>query len=182
MNILQHIPESRFSHVLVSLNPPQAPSEELTQAVISYRHPLYTAAAVAAQRELPSISGKRGVHFAGAWTGYGFHEDGLLSGVKAGLKCGGSVPWKVVETKEIRGRRGRTSKWTDLMKLAMMMVLIATLIVRFALKAPRRVLAWRRKRVEGEKAKREKRKMFAERMKLTNPDDAMEGSSKMHEG
>ena len=43
-------------------------------------------AAVQAQRNLPSMQGARSTWFAGAWTGYGFHEDGLKSGLEAAAK------------------------------------------------------------------------------------------------
>jgi predicted NAD/FAD-binding protein len=112
MNILQHIPTSKFSNVLVTMNPPHAPDPQLTQATISYRHPLYIAAAVRSQNLLESIQGKRGVWFAGAWTGYGFHEDGFGSGIRVGCELGGGVPWKVVDTKFMRGRRP-TVGWGD---------------------------------------------------------------------
>jgi predicted NAD/FAD-binding protein len=42
---------------------------------------VFDAAAIAAQRRLPEIQGRRNTWFAGAWTGYGFHEDGLKSGL-----------------------------------------------------------------------------------------------------
>jgi hypothetical protein len=180
MNILQHLSVSRYSHVLVSLNPPRVPSNALTQAIISYRHPLYTIAAMRAQRELPSVNGKRGVHFAGAWTGYGFHEDGFLSGVKAGMKCGGSVPWKVVETKEIQGRRGRTSVRVDLLKIVLFVVHFTMVFVQLVLSAPRRIPAWRSRRAEEARVKNEKKKRLEEKMRLTDPDDVLEGSSTMH--
>src|SRR5665213_2064074 len=44
-------------------------------------HPQYNAAAFAAQKHLGDIQGKRHTWFCGAWTGYGFHEDGLRSGL-----------------------------------------------------------------------------------------------------
>ncbi len=44
-------------------------------------HPIFDGAAIAAQRRLADIQGRRQVWFAGAWTGYGFHEDGLKSGL-----------------------------------------------------------------------------------------------------
>ncbi|GME49121.1 Amine oxidase [Neofusicoccum parvum] len=105
MNILQHIPVPEYGHVLVTMNPPHMPKPELTQAAIQYAHPLYTAAAVKSQELLPNIQGKRGIWYAGAWTGYGFHEDGLTSGIRVACEgLGGNVPWQRVETKFIRGR------------------------------------------------------------------------------
>ncbi|KAF2497959.1 amine oxidase-like protein [Lophium mytilinum] len=104
MNILQNLPTSLYGDVLVTLNPPHAPATALTQGAYEYRHPLYNARAVQAQEELPRIQGTRGVWYAGAWTGYGFHEDGFSSGVRAGLELGGSVPWEVVDAKFVRGR------------------------------------------------------------------------------
>jgi predicted NAD/FAD-binding protein len=105
MNILQHIPTSKFSNVLVTMNPPHPPSPSLTQAKISYRHPLYNVAAVRAQNKLHEIQGKRGIWYCGAWTGYGFHEDGFASGVSVGRELGGSVPWGAIDAKFMRGRR-----------------------------------------------------------------------------
>ncbi|KAK7525078.1 uncharacterized protein IWZ02DRAFT_222522 [Phyllosticta citriasiana] len=104
MNILQHIPVSKYGDVLVTMNPPHPPKPELTQANIPYTHPLYTANAVYYQGQLDKIQGTRGVWYAGAWTRYGFHEDGFLSGIN--IACdhfGGNVPWERVETKMIRG-------------------------------------------------------------------------------
>jgi predicted NAD/FAD-binding protein len=105
MNILQHIPTTKFSNVLVTMNPPHPPNPSLTQAKISYRHPLYNATAVRAQNKLHEIQGKRGIWYCGAWTGYGFHEDGFTSGIKVGSELGGSVPWSVVDAKFMRGRK-----------------------------------------------------------------------------
>ncbi|KAL5118240.1 hypothetical protein ACEQ8H_003912 [Pleosporales sp. CAS-2024a] len=103
MNILQHLSVSDFSHVLVTLNPEVPPSSSTVQAVYQYRHPLYTARMVTAQTQLEKIQGKRGVWYAGAWTGYGFHEDGFSSGMNVGLRLGGHVPWTVKDAKYSRG-------------------------------------------------------------------------------
>lgn len=112
MNILQHIPTDTYGNVLVTMNPPHAPRPELTQAEIDYRHPLYNACAVKAQCRLPEIQGNGGVWYCGAWTGYGFHEDGFGSGVDVGRKLGGSVPWQVVDAKFVRGRKPQFG-WKD---------------------------------------------------------------------
>ena len=48
-----------------------------------YSHPVFDAAAIAAQGRLGSIQGRSHLWFAGAWTRYGFHEDGLMSGLSA---------------------------------------------------------------------------------------------------
>ncbi|TID24166.1 NADP-dependent alcohol dehydrogenase 6 [Venturia nashicola] len=114
MNILQHIPTSKFGNVLVTMNPPHAPRPSLTQAKIEYSHPLYNAAAVRAQDRLQEIQGERGIWYCGAWTNYGFHEDGFSSGVAVGRKLGGNVPWKVVDAKFMRGKRPGVSSWDNL--------------------------------------------------------------------
>ncbi|KZM21425.1 uncharacterized protein EKO05_0006296 [Ascochyta rabiei] len=112
MNILQHIPVSKFDNVLVTLNPEIPPDPALTQAQFEYKHPLYNARMVAAQEELHRIQGKNGVWYAGAWTGYGFHEDGFSSGMKVGLQLGGSVPWEVQDAKFSRGLKPDLN-WKD---------------------------------------------------------------------
>jgi uncharacterized protein len=48
---------------------------------ISYSHPVFTAATVAAQQRHAEIDGSNRVHFCGAYWGYGFHEDGVKSGL-----------------------------------------------------------------------------------------------------
>jgi hypothetical protein len=100
MNILQHLDPKTCGNVLVTLNPPNdlKPRPDLMQGdKIEYRHPLYTNAAVRAQRELAKIQGRRGIWYAGAWTGYGFHEDGCTSGLQVAQKLGGSTPFEIVD-------------------------------------------------------------------------------------
>ena len=54
---------------------------------MTYLHPTYTSASVAAQKDLPSLNTDR-VAFAGASPGWGFHEDGCRSGVAAAESLG----------------------------------------------------------------------------------------------
>jgi predicted NAD/FAD-binding protein len=91
MNRLQGIAED--VPLFVSLNPRVQPDEELTIGRFAYDHPQFTAATLDAQRLLPEIQGRDRLWFAGAHWGYGFHEDGLRSGldVSAGLGC--PAPW-----------------------------------------------------------------------------------------
>jgi predicted NAD/FAD-binding protein len=44
-----------------------------------YSHPVFDMAAIDAQKRLPALQGRSHVWFCGAWTRYGFHEDGLVS-------------------------------------------------------------------------------------------------------
>ncbi|MGN6701787.1 MAG: NAD(P)/FAD-dependent oxidoreductase [Burkholderiaceae bacterium] len=81
INRLQPLPFA--TPVIVSLNPVTEPRRETVLGEFEYAHPVFDAKAVSAQRALPSIQGARNVWFAGAWTGYGFHEDGLKSGLAA---------------------------------------------------------------------------------------------------
>lgn len=55
---------------------------------MTYEHPVYTLAAQRAQSELPRLNGVRHTAFAGAYHGYGFHEDGLAAGVAAAAAFG----------------------------------------------------------------------------------------------
>jgi predicted NAD/FAD-binding protein len=47
---------------------------------IHYSHPVFDMRAVQAQKALPLIQGNSSIWYCGAWTGFGFHEDGLRSG------------------------------------------------------------------------------------------------------
>ncbi|KAL2261008.1 hypothetical protein VTK26DRAFT_4821 [Humicola hyalothermophila] len=106
LNTLQHVPRSAFGPVLLTLNPLREPDPASVQARFVYRHPLYTPAAVRAQRLLGRIQNTRGVSYAGAWTGYGFHEDGFTSGLRVAVEhLGAKVPFEVIDSTFARGRR-----------------------------------------------------------------------------
>ncbi|MCW5686849.1 MAG: FAD-dependent oxidoreductase, partial [Pseudolabrys sp.] len=92
MNALQGIDASR--PLFVSLNPPRPPAPDLTFARYECAHPQFDAAAFAAQQRLDDIQGVRRSWFCGAWTGYGFHEDGLRSGLTVAAALGGAAPWR----------------------------------------------------------------------------------------
>lgn len=79
LNELQPLPWQQ--PVIVSLNPLREPQR--VQAEFDYAHPVFDLAALRAQCGLGEIQGRGGVWFAGAWTRYGFHEDGLMSGLSA---------------------------------------------------------------------------------------------------
>ncbi|SEQ33802.1 Predicted NAD/FAD-binding protein [Solimonas aquatica] len=81
MNQLQRLPGK--TPLIVSLNPPHDPAEGSVLYQTEYAHPQYTPATIAAQAQLPALQNRRGIVWAGAWTGYGFHEDGLKSGLRA---------------------------------------------------------------------------------------------------
>jgi predicted NAD/FAD-binding protein len=81
LNRLQPLPWQQS--VVVSLNPLREPRADTVLAEFDYAHPVFDQAAIAAQAALPGIQGRRRIWFAGAWTGYGFHEDGLKSGLAA---------------------------------------------------------------------------------------------------
>ncbi|MFG6467928.1 NAD(P)/FAD-dependent oxidoreductase [Roseateles sp. BYS87W] len=84
LNQLQPLPWQQ--PVVVSLNPLRQPDPATVIGRYDYAHPVFDDAAVRAQARLAEIQGRGGVWFAGAWTRYGFHEDGLLSGLTAALQ------------------------------------------------------------------------------------------------
>ena len=105
MNILQHISFQTFGNVLVTLNPLQPPAKHLIQGEWTYHHPLYNAAAISSQNMLPKIQNTRGISYAGAWTKYGFHEDGVSSGLKVAVEhLGANLPFEFVDSTFSRGR------------------------------------------------------------------------------
>jgi uncharacterized protein len=79
LNRLQPLPFS--APVVVSLNPVREPRADTVHGEFDYAHPVFDAAAISAQQRLPELQGARRTWFCGAWTRYGFHEDGLVSGL-----------------------------------------------------------------------------------------------------
>lgn len=60
-----------------------------------YHHPQFDSEALKLQRLLPDLQGENGIYYAGAWTRYGFHEDGILSAVNVSKCLGVDPPWSV---------------------------------------------------------------------------------------
>ncbi|HUR75762.1 MAG TPA: FAD-dependent oxidoreductase, partial [Sporichthya sp.] len=87
MNRLMALPGPE--RYVVSLNSPELIDPAKVLARMVYEHPIYTPASVAAQRRLPELNDSR-VAFAGAYHGWGFHEDGALSGLSAARALGGA--------------------------------------------------------------------------------------------
>ncbi|WP_079418606.1 NAD(P)/FAD-dependent oxidoreductase [Thiomonas intermedia] len=81
LNKLQPLPTQR--PIVVSLNPLREPAQHTVLREIDYAHPIFDQAAIAAQQRVPALQGRQHSYFCGAWCGYGFHEDGLKSGLDA---------------------------------------------------------------------------------------------------
>lgn len=87
LTTLQGLPgQERY---LVTINPDRQPRGELAR--FAYAHPQFDRAAVAAQDRWEEIDGVGGLHFCGAYWGYGFHEDGLVSALRVCRALG--VTW-----------------------------------------------------------------------------------------
>lgn len=91
MNRLQSI--DRAAPLFVTLNPARAPRADLTFGVFDYAHPQFDAAADAARGALRPLQGQSHVWFCGAWSGHGFHEDGLTAGLEVAAALGAPAPW-----------------------------------------------------------------------------------------
>ncbi len=79
INRLQPLPFK--TPVVVSLNPLAEPRADTVHGEYEYAHPVFDGAAIAAQQRVPTLQGEAHTWFCGAWTRYGFHEDGLMSGL-----------------------------------------------------------------------------------------------------
>ncbi len=91
INRLQHLPVE--TPVIETLNEHKRPAPGTELGRMVFDHPMYSGAAIAAQKRLDDIQGLGGIWFAGAWTRYGFHEDGLLSAVRVAERLGATLPW-----------------------------------------------------------------------------------------
>jgi predicted NAD/FAD-binding protein len=92
MNNLQAIDKAK--PVFVTLNPITPPEPELVFDKHIFTHPVFTKNAIAAQERIPQLQGINNSWYCGAYTRYGFHEDGLLSAVNVVKSMGVTVPWE----------------------------------------------------------------------------------------
>ncbi len=81
LNMLQPLPFAQ--PVVVSLNPVREIARKHIMGEYNYAHPVFDLAAIRSQKSVPLLQGRQHTFFCGAWTGYGFHEDGLKSGLEA---------------------------------------------------------------------------------------------------
>jgi predicted NAD/FAD-binding protein len=94
MNSLQ--PLATRSNIFVTLNPRCEPRPETMIRSFDYEHPVFSPGAMAAQRRIWRLQGRRRTWFCGAHFGAGFHEDGLQSGLAVAEQLGGiRRPWSV---------------------------------------------------------------------------------------
>lgn len=96
MNSLQGVSQRR--QYFVSINPPSSLDPSKVISRLEYEHPLFDVAAMRAQSQVPLLNGKSGASgrwFCGAWTRYGFHEDGLISAVQVCQALTGVDPWSL---------------------------------------------------------------------------------------
>ncbi len=84
LNRLQPLPWEQ--PVLVSLNPVRPIAQDKILGEYDYAHPVLDLPAAAAQLRMPALQGQNNRYFAGAWMGYGFHEDGLKAGLAAAAR------------------------------------------------------------------------------------------------
>jgi predicted NAD/FAD-binding protein len=80
MNRLQNIPHS--DPMFVSLNPSETVADHLIYDQKTFRHPVFDAAALEAQRQITVLQGQNNTWFGGAYTRHGFHEDGFASAAR----------------------------------------------------------------------------------------------------
>jgi len=91
INRLQPLPFA--TPVMVTMNPVEAPREERVLGTYSYHHPAFLEGSDEAKRRVVGLQGRDRTWFCGAWTRYGFHEDGLLSAVNVARQMGVAIPW-----------------------------------------------------------------------------------------
>ena len=91
MNKLQNI--NNKTPLFLSLNPVHLPNEGSIFKVIDYEHPVFDSKSITALKFLDQIQGLNNTWYCGAWSGNGFHEDGLNSSLKVANKLGIKALW-----------------------------------------------------------------------------------------
>jgi predicted NAD/FAD-binding protein len=135
MNKLQHIPENKYGHVLVTLNPLVPPDPRLVQGIWEYSHPLCNSAAIRSQALLHEIQNTRGISYCGAWTKYGFHEDGFSSGLAVAVNhLGADRPFKFVDSTFSRGKKP-VLKWKNYAAILVVQLIQLLIVMVSALSA-----------------------------------------------
>ncbi|KAI8616089.1 hypothetical protein BC830DRAFT_1119453 [Chytriomyces sp. MP71] len=94
-NLQPHINIKKFGHLFVTMNPLYEPNPSKVIGEWAYTHPLYSPETIAAQDSLNTIQNKHLATFAGAWTNYGFHEDGITSGLLSAVSLGAKCPFEI---------------------------------------------------------------------------------------
>ncbi len=94
LNMLQPLPFGQS--VVVSLNPVREIDPAQIHGSYDYAHPVFDLAAIHAQQRVPALQGLQHTYFCGAWTGYGFHEDGLKSGLDVARRLMASIGLETV--------------------------------------------------------------------------------------
>lgn len=107
MNRLQAI--DRAFPLFVTLNPRRTIAPEKVIGQFDFAHPQFNAVTEAACRQIERHQGQDGMSFAGAWLGYGFHEDGLRSGLLAAQRVGGRIPWDIGKKENAR----KDAMWSE---------------------------------------------------------------------
>lgn len=102
MSLLQGIESAQ--PFIVTLNRTDAIDPDKVLCRMSYHHPVYTLASVAAQARKIEIQGRRRTWFAGAYWGWGFHEDGMRSAVEVAAALGVCWPMGSASTQEAERR------------------------------------------------------------------------------
>ncbi|MHB1112235.1 MAG: NAD(P)/FAD-dependent oxidoreductase [Acidovorax defluvii] len=95
INQLQPVPFAQ--PVVVSLNPLRDIAPEQVIGSYEYAHPVFDMAAIRAQQQVGNIQGQQHTWYCGAWTGYGFHEDGLKSGLAVAQQLLAAMPATLAE-------------------------------------------------------------------------------------
>jgi predicted NAD/FAD-binding protein len=94
MNLLQ--PLKTDTNLFVTLNPEEEPRADLIHYSKDYEHPIFDLSTLQAQKRMNELMGYRNIWYAGAHFGYGFHEDGLQSGLYAAENLGNiKRPWSL---------------------------------------------------------------------------------------
>jgi predicted NAD/FAD-binding protein len=90
LNLLQPLPFTQ--DVVVSLNPVREIDPQHVIGTYDYAHPVFDLPAIQAQAQMPQLQGQQHTWYAGAWMGYGFHEDGYKAGRAAAHNLLAALP------------------------------------------------------------------------------------------